>query len=60
MSAGKPKYVTMNVGDINDAIASNKLDGGAEVSIETLKSAGLIKVRQCKLDPRLKAPSFKL
>jgi len=43
MSAGKPKYVTVNVADIAAAVASAKLDAGAEVSIETLKSAGVVK-----------------
>ena len=33
MGAGKPKYVTVNVADIAAAVASAKLDAGAEVSI---------------------------
>jgi len=43
MGAGKPKYVTVNVGDLEAAVAANKLDASAEITIETLKSAGVIK-----------------
>ena len=42
MSAGLPKYVTVNVDDISEALASSKLDASSEITIEALKSAGLI------------------
>jgi len=43
MSAGRPKFVTVNVGDLSAAVAAKKLDAGAEITIDALKSAGVIK-----------------
>lgn len=43
MGAGRAKYVTVNVDDISAAFAANKLAAGSEVSIESLKAAGVIK-----------------
>lgn len=43
MGAGKPKFVTVNVGDLEAAVAAKKIDASAEITIETLKSAGVIK-----------------
>lgn len=43
MGAGKDKYVVVNVDDIAAALASSKLDAGSDVTIESLKSAGVIK-----------------
>ena len=43
MGAGVDKYVTVNVDTIAAALASSKLDAGSEVTIESLKSAGVIK-----------------
>ena len=43
MGAGKDKYVVVNVETIAEALASSKLDAGSEVTIESLKSAGVIK-----------------
>lgn len=43
MGAGRPKFVTVNVGDLEAAVQAKKLDAGAEITIETLKSAGVIK-----------------
>lgn len=43
MGAGKDKYVVVNVDTIAEALASSKLDAGSEVTIESLKSAGVIK-----------------
>ena len=42
MGAGKAKYVTVNVDDISAALAANKLEAGSDVSIESLKAAGVI------------------
>ena len=42
MGAGKAKYVTVNVDDISAAFAANKLAAGSDVSIESLKAAGVI------------------
>jgi len=43
MGAGLPKYVTVNVETIAAALAASKLDSAAEVSLEALKSAGIVK-----------------
>ena len=43
MGAGKDKFVVVNVDDIAAALASSKLDAGSDVTIESLKSAGVIK-----------------
>ena len=43
MGAGKPKFVTVNVGDLEAAVQAKKLDASAEITIEALKSAGVIK-----------------
>ena len=43
MGAGVPKYVTVNVDTIAEALASSKLDAGSEVTLASLKSAGIIK-----------------
>lgn len=43
MGAGKDKYVIVNVSTIAEALASSKIDAGSEVTIETLKSAGIVK-----------------
>ena len=45
MGAGKAKYVTVNVDDISAAFAANKLATGSDVSIESLKAAGVIPPR---------------
>mmetsp|Transcript_7934 Transcript_7934/g.26239 ORF Transcript_7934/g.26239 Transcript_7934/m.26239 type:complete len:143 (+) Transcript_7934:539-967(+) len=37
------KHVVVNIGDLAEAVAANKLDGSAEITLESLKSAGLIK-----------------
>jgi len=43
MGAGVDKFVVVNVDDIAAALASSKLDAGSDVTIESLKSAGVIK-----------------
>lgn len=43
MGAGRPKFLTVNIGDLEAAVVANKIDASAEISIETLKSAGIIK-----------------
>ena len=43
MGAGRDKFVTVNVDDIAAALASSKLDAGSDITIESLKSAGVIK-----------------
>ena len=43
MGAGKSKFVTVNVGDLEAAVQAKKLDASAEITIEALKSAGIIK-----------------
>jgi len=43
MGAGKKKHVVVNVGDLEAAVAAKKIDAGSEITIESLKSAGLIK-----------------
>jgi large subunit ribosomal protein L15 len=43
MGAGKPKFVTVNVGDLEAAVQAKNLDASAEITIEALKSAGVIK-----------------
>lgn len=43
MGAGKNSYVVVNVGDLSAAVAANKLDASSEITLESLKSAGIIK-----------------
>jgi len=43
MGAGRPKFVTVNLSDLSDAVAANKLDGATEITLESLKSAGIVK-----------------
>ena len=43
MSAGKPKFVTVNVSDLAQALADSKISAGQDVDLDTLKSVGLIK-----------------
>ena len=42
MGAGRDKFVIVNVDDIAAALASSKLDAGSDITIESLKSAGVI------------------
>ena len=43
MVAGKPKFVTVNVSDLAQALADSKISAGQDVDLDTLKSVGLIK-----------------
>jgi large subunit ribosomal protein L15 len=43
MSAGKPKFVTVNVSDLAQALADSRISAGQDIDLDTLKSVGLIK-----------------
>eukprot|EP00227_Mantoniella_beaufortii_P022030 CAMPEP_0197575638 /NCGR_PEP_ID=MMETSP1326-20131121/972_1 /TAXON_ID=1155430 /ORGANISM="Genus nov. species nov., Strain RCC2288" /LENGTH=240 /DNA_ID=CAMNT_0043138447 /DNA_START=56 /DNA_END=778 /DNA_ORIENTATION=+ len=45
MGAGLPKFVTINVDVIADALATSTLSADSEVTLEALKSAGIIKAQ---------------
>jgi len=44
MTAGRKTHAVVNLGDIVAAVAAGKLDGGAEVGLEALKGAGLVRL----------------